>query len=93
MASESLFSQLKKRKVFQWTLAYVTAAWLLVQIVETLAGPWHLPEGWVRIVHIALFAGLPVAVIISWFHGERGDQKTTTAELLIGSRTIRCSTI
>lgn len=82
MASEALFSQLKERKVFQWSLAYITAAWLVVQIVEVLAGPWHLPEGWVRVIHIALFAGLPITVIISWFHGARGDQKTTGVELV-----------
>lgn len=82
MSKESLFSKLKERKVFQWSLAYITAAWLIVQIVEILAGPWHLPESWVRVVHIALFVGLPIAIIISWFHGERGDQKTTGVELL-----------
>jgi TolB-like protein/Tfp pilus assembly protein PilF len=82
MAAGSLFSKLKERKVFQWSLAYITAAWLIVQILEVLSGPWHLPEAWVRVVHIALVAGLPITVIVSWFHGERGDQKATGAELV-----------
>ena len=82
MSDESLFSKLKDRKVFQWSLAYITAAWLVVQIVEVLAGPWHLPEGWVRVIHIALFAGLPITIIVSWFHGERGNQKTTGVEIV-----------
>lgn len=82
MSAESVFSKLRDRKVFQWSLAYITAAWLVVQIVEVLAGPWHLPEGWVRVIHIALFAGLPITIIISWFHGQRGDQKTTGVELV-----------
>jgi TolB-like protein len=82
MSANSLFSKLKERKVFQWSLAYITAAWLMVQIVEVLAGPWHFPEGWVRVVHIALTAGLPITIIISWYHGARGHQKTTGVELM-----------
>lgn len=81
MSAESLFAKLKERKVFQWSLAYITAAWLVVQIIEVLAGPWHFPEVWVRVIHIALFAGLPLTIIISWYHGAQGNQRTTGAEL------------
>ena len=81
MAEASLLSRLEDRKVFQWSLAYVTVAWVAAQIVEVVAGPWHLPEIWVRVIHLALFAGLPITIIVSWFHGARGDQKTSGVEV------------
>jgi hypothetical protein len=39
MPPDSLLAQLKQRKIIQWMLAYVTAAWLIAQFVEVVAGP------------------------------------------------------
>jgi TolB-like protein/cytochrome c-type biogenesis protein CcmH/NrfG len=78
----SLFAELKRRKMIQWALAYVTAAWLLAQILEVVEGPWGIPAGWVRALHIALAAGVPVAAIVAWYHGERGRQRVTGREIL-----------
>ena len=38
----SFFDRLKRRKLFQWALAYVAAGWLLAQVLDVVAEPWGL---------------------------------------------------
>ena len=81
MHDKSLLENLKQRKVVQWGLAYVAVAWVVAQAVEIVAGPWNIPDNLIRTVHMALIGGMPVAVIVSWFHGARGDQRVTGTEI------------
>jgi hypothetical protein len=69
MPEASLLEEMKKRKVVQWGLAYVAVAWVVAQVVETVAGPWNIPDNMIRNVHMVLIGGVPIAVILSWFHG------------------------
>ncbi len=81
MPRQSLAEKLKQRKVVQWSLAYIAAAWIVAQVIEIVAGPWGIPAGWIRTLHLALVGGLPIAIILSWFHGERGEQRIGSAEV------------
>jgi hypothetical protein len=81
MPEASLLEEMKKRKVVQWGLAYVAVAWVVAQVVETVAGPWNIPDNMIRNVHMVLIGGVPIAVILSWFHGARGDQRITGGEV------------
>ena len=81
MQHQSLFDKLKQRKVVQWALGYVAAAWVIAQVAELLADPWGIPPGWIRILHVFLVAGLPITLILSWFHGERGGQRVPGLEV------------
>jgi len=81
MPDQSLLEKLKQRKVVQWSLAYVAAAWVVAQVVEIVAGPWNIPAGWIRVMHVALAGGLPITAILSWFHGARGGQRVRSAEV------------
>lgn len=77
------FRDLKERRLVQWCLAYIAGAWLVLQVVNTLAGPWNIPVFVERSVAILLFFGLFVAATIAWFHGEKGRQRVSGPELLI----------
>src|SRR3954467_2418945 len=77
------FRRLKQRKLVQWTLAYVAAAFALLQGVEIVAQRFGWPEQTMRFVIIALSVGLFVTLILAWYHGERGAQRVTGTELLI----------
>lgn len=73
---------LRERKVVQWTLAYAAAATALLQLLVLVAEQfaWPLLVGQSAIV--ALACGLPVAIVVAWYHGDRGQQRITGGELL-----------
>src|SRR5689334_4896236 len=75
--------RLKERKLVQWSLAYVAAAFALLQGIDIVAQRFGWPEQTMRLVIIALSVGLFVALILAWYHGERGAQRVTGTELLI----------
>ena len=62
----SLFDELKRRNVFKVGLAYVVAAWLLLQLTEVLVGLLGLPESAGKYVILLLVIGLPVALFFAW---------------------------
>jgi TolB-like protein/Tfp pilus assembly protein PilF len=75
--------RLKQRKLVQWTLAYVAAAFALLQGIDIVAQRFGWPEQTMRFVIIALSVGLFVTLVLAWYHGERGAQRVTGTELLI----------
>ncbi len=75
--------RLKQRKLVQWTLAYVAAAFALLQGVDIVASRFGWPEQTMRFVIIALSVGFCVTLVLAWYHGERGAQRINGAELLI----------
>ncbi len=77
------FRRLKQRKLVQWTLAYVAAAFALLQGIDIVAQRFGWPEQTMRFVIIALSVGLFVTLVLAWYHGERGAQRATGTELLI----------
>src|SRR3977135_2151505 len=78
-----LLQRLKQRKLVQWALAYVAAAFALLQGIDIVAQRFGWPEQTMRFVIIALSVGLFVTLVLAWYHGERGAQRVTGTELLI----------
>ena len=83
MPKPLLYTRLKDRKLVQWALAYLAGAFVVVQALEVLEGPWALPARLVQAVHVLLVAGFFLALVIAWYHGERGQQRATQVELII----------
>jgi TolB-like protein/Tfp pilus assembly protein PilF len=79
----SLIDDLKQRKLVQWSVAYVAAAFALVQGVDIVAQRFAWPEAIERMLIIASFVGFFVTMLLAWYHGERGAQKVSGTELLI----------
>ena len=75
--------RLKQRKLVQWALAYAAAAFALLQGIDIVAQRFGWPEQTMRFVIIALSIGLFVALVLAWYHGERGAQRVNGIELLI----------
>ena len=62
------FSELKCRNVFKSAIAYLVAAWVLIQEVTVLLDIFYSP-GWVKqAITIFLIIGLPIWIIISWIY-------------------------
>jgi len=80
----SWLAQLRDKKLVQWAVAYVAGAWLL-QVLDTVGPRWGLTDGAWRVLDIALIAGFFVALVVAWYHGEKGRQRISGPELLIVS--------
>src|SRR4029079_4672465 len=77
------FQRLKQRKLVQWAVAYVAAAFALLQGIDIIAQQFGWPEGVRRGITLALVVGFFVTLILAWYHGERGAQRVSGTELLI----------
>jgi TolB-like protein len=80
-----IWQKLRRRKVVQWGIAYVAAAWALLQGIDFLADAFHWPDAAKQIATLALLIGLPITLVLAWYHGDRGEQHFKRTELaLIG---------
>jgi len=80
---ESTWSKLRRRQVVQWGLAYCAGAWGLLQGIGFTADAFALPNQIKQIALLLLLVGLPIVVVVAWFHGDRGEQRVTRIELTI----------
>jgi hypothetical protein len=62
----SILEELKRRSVLRVAAFYLAAAWLLLQVVATVAPILELSASIQKIVLIGLVIGFPVAVILAW---------------------------
>jgi len=62
----SLFKELKRRNVFRVGIAYTVAAWLLIQVSDTVFPRIGLPDSAVTLVIALLGVGLIPALIFAW---------------------------
>ena len=81
--AESTWTRLRRRKVVQWGLVYVAAAWGFLQGLEYVTETFHWPEQLRQISLLALLIGLPIVLVLAWYHGDRGQQRVTTPEFAI----------
>jgi TolB-like protein len=64
--SKNFFSELKRRNVYKVAVAYLVAAWLLIQAASIFFPAFEAP-GWVmKAVICAIFLGFPIALILAW---------------------------
>ena len=77
------FQRLKQRKLVQWAIAYVGAAFALLQGIDIVAQQFGWPEGMRRSITLALVVGFFLTLVLAWYHGERGAQRVTGTELLM----------
>ena len=62
----SFFVELKRRNVIRVAVAYVVAAWLVIQVVETIFPAFGFGDAAIRTVVIVLAIGLVPVVIFAW---------------------------
>ncbi len=72
---------LRERKLVQWALAYVAFAFALLQGLDIVAQQFGWADGVRRGITVALAVGFFVAIVLAWYHGERGAQRVTGVEL------------
>jgi TolB-like protein/Tfp pilus assembly protein PilF len=65
----------------QWTLAYAAAAYTLLHGAEMVSNALHWPELVVRATLVLLVLGLPIAVLLAWYHGFKAQHRISGPEL------------
>ncbi|RPH63481.1 MAG: hypothetical protein EHM89_03895 [Acidobacteria bacterium] len=82
-AAEGIWINLRRRKVVQWGLIYVAAAWGFLQGLEYVSDAFQWPAQLRQIALLALLIGMPVVLVLAWYHGDRGEQRVGGAEFII----------
>ncbi|HSQ69674.1 MAG TPA: hypothetical protein VLM41_06275, partial [Steroidobacteraceae bacterium] len=82
-AGDSTWDKLRRRKVVQWGVAYAAGAWGFLQGLEYVSDTFGWPGRLQQLATLGLAIGLPVVLVIAWYHGDRGQQRVTAAELAI----------
>ena len=80
---ESTWATLRRRKVVQWAIAYAAGSWGLLQGLQFLAGAFEWPNVLLRLAAVALALGMPIVIVVAWYHGDRGEQRVTRVELAV----------
>ncbi len=75
--------RLKQRKLVQWAVAYLAAAWVALQVLDVAVDSYHWPDSVMHLAFGVLALGFVVTLVLAWYHGERGVQRVTGAELLL----------
>ena len=60
------WQELKRRKVIHVITVYAGAAFVIIELVNNIAEPLHLPSWTPTLVIILLAVGFPIALIFSW---------------------------
>jgi tetratricopeptide (TPR) repeat protein len=75
----SFLGELKRRRVVRVAIAYLAAAWLVVEASSTVLPALHAPGWTVTAIVVAALLGLPVALVLGWLYDidEEGIHRTT----------------
>lgn len=63
---DSIFSELKRRRVYRVALAYGVFASAMIQVGGTILPIFHAPEWAQQILVVLIVAGFPLALVLSW---------------------------
>lgn len=86
----SFWQELKQRRVMKAVASYVVAAWVLVQVADTLFPAYDVPDWGMRLLILVLALGLPIAIVAAWAlqrtpDGLRWDVRSRAGSLRIAA--------
>ncbi|MEJ2338180.1 MAG: tetratricopeptide repeat protein [Gemmatimonadales bacterium] len=75
-----LLEEIRRRRVLQIIVVYAGAAWVLTEASQFVVENYGYSRRLLDAVVYLLVVGFPAAVVIAWYHGERGPQRPTRTE-------------
>ena len=78
-----LWRRVHDHKIVQWTVGYVALAYGIQHAVILTSESFEWPNAVARISMLLLALGLPLAVTLAWYHGERASRRISGPELTI----------
>jgi adenylate cyclase len=82
-STHTVWRRIRDHKVVQWTLAYLALAYTLLHGAEMLGNSLGWSHSLLRGFTLLLILGIPVVLILSWYHGARGLRRVSGTELMI----------
>ncbi len=82
-AQEGTWAKLRRRKVVQWGVVYAAGAWGLLQGLSYISTTFDWPRQLQQLTTLTLLVGFPIVLVTAWYHGDKGQQRVTAAELTI----------
>jgi serine/threonine-protein kinase len=83
MDEPTLPDRFKKRKIVQWGLAYLAAAWAILETAGYVGDQFGWPVLVGQTLTVLAAFGLLIVLVLAWYHGEKGRQRIGGLELLI----------
>jgi cytochrome bd-type quinol oxidase subunit 2 len=78
-----LWRRLIEHRIVQWSVGYAAVAYGIQHAVTLTIEALDWPHGLERASMILLALGLPVAMTIAWYHGDRASRRISGPELSI----------
>jgi TolB-like protein/Tfp pilus assembly protein PilF len=77
------WQKLRRGKIVQWGVAYSAAGWVLLQGIEFATSTFHWQQPIQQHATLTLLVGLPIVLVLAWYHGDRGEQHFQRTELAV----------
>ena len=79
----ALWRRAKEHRIGQWTIGYVAVAYGIQHAITLTAEAFEWPNAVIRLSMLLLGLGLPIAITLAWYHGERASRGFSRAEFSI----------
>ena len=81
----NLFERLRERHIFRTAFLYLGVAWASMEAIGFFVDNYGWSRKVLDIAVLLIVLGFPAALIIAWYHGEKGKQQVvrTEASLLL----------
>jgi len=77
----SLFGELRRRNVFRVGIAYLAAAWLLIQVADVVLSNFATPAWIIQALIFSLALGFPFVLLLAWFYELTPEGVKATADV------------
>ena len=75
-----LLHKLAERRMVQTAAVYAGGAWLMLEATDFFVDNYALSPRMLDIAVLLIVLGFPAALIIAWYHGEKGRQQVARSE-------------
>ena len=89
----ALWRRLKDHRIAQWTIGYVAVAYGIQHAVTLTSEAFKWPDEIIRVSMLLLALGLPIAITLAWYHGERAARWMSAGEFSILAVLLVCASI
>lgn len=79
---KKFIEELKRRNVIKAAIAYLVAAWLILQVISTVLPPLGTPEWVIRTFTVLIILGFPFWLVFSWVYEvtDEGIKRTASVK-------------